>query len=361
MSVIQPLEKINLDAITAKPPRVMGKAKLVFLEPLMRVSTPKLSQAWPVRPSDDAGEKHTLEVRLGPEAEAFATALKAFDMRVRKLAFENKKLWFGKAADDIETENDLRQMHTLSIKKGNDKPDGSKWDDTVKFKITGWAEQVEEILFKGEGDKRYPVDVKWRSRLVDSMGHGGPEDSQTKFFLSQGRDMATGKEKMVPKVPCQDPAGNHMRDSNGNTMWEFVGPKHCQPGCSLTVIFQPTMVWLASKFGVTLAAKQIFITPAPPKAKNIVEGIEIVDFVDPILASRAVQLAMSGDDLRDLESMPADADDDNKEEPPAAAASAPAATAATAPAAEPEKRKAEKPETSPKKKKAKLVTVEDEF
>jgi hypothetical protein len=71
------------------------------------------------------------------------------------------------------------------------------------------------------------------------------------------------------------------------------------------------MVWLASKFGVTLSAKQIFITPAPAKPKTSVEGIDIVDFVDPILASRAARQALAGDDLRDLESMPADNESDD--------------------------------------------------
>jgi hypothetical protein len=84
--------------------------------------------------------KFTLEVRLdsgNQDNEVFKNALNAFDMRVRKLAIENKKSWFGKAADDIENENGLRQMHTMSIKKGNEKADGSFWDSTVKFKITG--------------------------------------------------------------------------------------------------------------------------------------------------------------------------------------------------------------------------------
>jgi len=308
-TVIQRLEKLNVDGITAKPPRLMGKAKLVFLEPMMKVSTPKLAQAWPIRPSDDSAEKFTLEVRLDADSETFKTALVNFDMQVRKLALANKKAWFGKAADEIETENDLRQMHAMSIKKGNEKADGTRWEDTVKFKITGWSDYVEEVLYKGEGDKRYPVDVKWKTRSVDHQGQGGPDDSHTKFYICENRDMTTGKEQMAPWTPCQDPAGNQIKDAAGNTIWEFVGPKHCQPGCKLTVVFQPTMVWLASKFGVTLAAKQVFITPAPAKPKNIIEGIEIVDFVDPILASRAAKLAMASDDLRDLEDLPADADD----------------------------------------------------
>jgi hypothetical protein len=317
MSMIQKLDKLPLEGIKAKPPRALGKAKLVFLEfpnNMMHVSTPKLTQAWPIRASDDASDKFTLEVRLdsgNQDNEVFKNALNAFDMRVRKLAIENKKAWFGKAADDIESENDLRQMHTMSIKKGNEKPDGSFWDSTVKFKVTGWKDYVEEIMYKGEGDKKYPVDVKWRSRLVNSQGHGGPDDNQTKFYICENRDMTTGKEQMAPWTPCQDPAGNQIKDASGNTVWEFVGPKHCQPGCKLTIVFQPTMVWLASKFGVTLSAKQIFITPAPSKPKTSVEGIDIVDFVDPILASRAARQALASDDLRDLEAMPADNDSDN--------------------------------------------------
>lgn len=354
---------------------------------MMHVSTPKLTQAWPIRASDDASDKFTLEVRLdsgNQDNEVFKNALNAFDMRVRKLAIENKKSWFGKAADDIENENDLRQMHTMSIKKGNEKADGSFWDSTVKFKITGWKDYVDEILYKGEGDKKYPVDVKWRSRLVNSQGHGGPDDNQTKFYICENRDMTTGKEQMAPWTPCQDPAGNQIKDASGNTMWEFVGPKHCQPGSKLTIVFQPTMVWLASKFGVTLSAKQIFITPAPAKPKTSVEGIDIVDFVDPILASRAARQALAGDDLRDLESMPADNESDdgldaNGPGPasgPGSAPTGPATAAAPAAAAlasaEAEhkspsglKRSAPASTKAPKKKTVKLeaseVTVDEDF
>jgi hypothetical protein len=356
-SVIQTLDKFNLDSLSAKPPRAMGKAKLVFLEPMVRVATTKLSQAWPIRPSDDSNEKFTLEVRLDDESETFTNALRNFDLKIRKLAYENRKSWFGKSADGIESESDLRQMHHLSIAKGSEKPDGSKYDDTVKFKITGWQNYVEEVLYKGEGDKKFPVDAKWKPRLVDAMGHGGPEDSQTKFFLSQGRDMATGKERVVPKVPCQDPAGNQMLDANGNTMWEFVGPKHCQPGSKLTIIFQPSMVWLAAKFGVTLAAKQVFITPPPPKSRNVVEGIEIVDVVDPILATRAVQLALAGDDLRDLEGLPTDCDSSSISETTESVQQPPPVEAQESP-----KKRSSAAASAPKtSKKSKTVNLDEEF
>lgn len=374
MSSIQRLEKVNIDGVTAKPPRAMGKAKLVFLEPLLRVSTPKLTQQWPIRPaSDENPDKFTLEVRLDAEQEAFKSALTAFDLRVRKLAFENKKSWLGKAADDVEAEADLRQMQSMSIKKGNEKPDGSRYDDTVKFKITGWGDYVDEILYKGEGDNKYPTDVKWRSRLVDPQGNGGPSDAQTKFYICENKDMTTGKEQMAPWTPCQDPAGNPIRDAHGNIVWEFVGPKHCQPGCKLTIVYQPTMVWLAaSKFGVTMTAKQVFITPAPPKSKPIVEGIEIVDSVDPIMAGRAARQAMASDDARDLE-VPPD-HDDNVEQADAAPADGHAeshaeaapesAAAADASATIGKKRKATDAGESPaarKSKKSKIVTVEEDF
>jgi hypothetical protein len=136
---------------------------------------------------------------------------------------------------------------------------------------------------------------KWRSRLVDAQGRGGPDDNQTRFYICQDTSMTTGKEQMVPWTPCQDPAGNHIKDAQGNTVYEFVGPKHCQPGCKIRVVFNPSMVWLAAKFGVTLAAKQVFITPAPAKAKTLIEGIEIKDYVDPILAGRAARAAMASD------------------------------------------------------------------
>jgi len=363
--MIQRLEKLNLDTITAAQPRQMGKAKLVFLQPLFKVSTPKLSQAWPIKPADEKLEKFTLEVRLdgnSSDAESFKTALTAFDMKVRRLALENKKLWFGKAADDITSEGDLRQMHSLSVHKGSERQDGTRYDDTVRFKITGWDQYVEEVIYKGEGDKRYPVDVKWKSRLVDPQGHGGPDDNQTKFYICENRDMTTGKEQMAPWTPCQDPAGNQVKDASGNTMWEFVGPKHCQPGCKLTIVFQPTMVWLAAKFGITLSAKQVFITPAPPKPKNVVEGIEIKDYVDPILASRAAKQAMSSS--QDLDEVPPEQEDDLYVAPMDSVAHDTVPLAAEAEPIKPGKRQAEaSPATKGRNasKKSKTVTVDEDF
>lgn len=377
MSSITPLDKLNIDGITAKPPRQMGKAKLVFLEPKMLVNTPALEQAWPIRPmGDDGADKFQLECRLGDSVEAFKSALTSFDMRVRRLAFENKKSWFGKSADEIETENDLKQMHTLSVRKGNEKADGSRYDDTVKFKITGWADYIDEVLYKGEGDKRFAVDVKWKSRLVDPQRNGGPDDSQTQFYICEGINMSTGKQKMAPWTPCVDPAGHEIKDALGNTLWEFVGPKHCQPGCKITVVYQPTMVWLASKFGVTLGAKQVFITPAPPKPKSAIEGIEIVETVDPILASKAARAALASDDIRDLDDVPdnASADDVAADVTALANGVAPAGSGPSGPSApsapsaldeeKPKKRKADKvddPSKSPKKKVSKTVTVDESF
>lgn len=300
------MEKLAVDAITAaKPPRAFGKARFVYLDhPTgnIKIVTPKLKQAWPIRPMGEnaSDDKFSLECRLGEDVMAFKEAMQAFDQKVRALAFAHKKSWFGKDADNFTEERDLRTLHSTSVKKGNEKADGSRWDDTIKFKVTGWAEAIEEVLYK-DGDSTMVKDVKWRSRLVDSNGHGGPGPRQTQFFLNQGRDMITGKDRMVPKVPVQDPAGNHKRDAAGNVLWEFVGPKHATPGCEITAVLEPSL-WLAGgKFGVTWQARQVFITPPAPKPKEVVDGIEIVDCVDPILAGKAVQQALAGDDLRDLD------------------------------------------------------------
>lgn len=294
------IEKANLDIIKANAPKMFGKAKLVFLDPKdsLVFVTPNLTQIWNIRPSsDDGADKFSLEVKLGENADAFKGGVVAFDQRVRALAFANKKAWFGKDADEIGNENDLRMKHTTSIKKGNEKQDGTKWDDSMKFKVTGWSNQVGEVVYRGEGDSKMAHDVKWNSRPVDAQGGGGPDDNQTKFYICEGIDMTSGKQKMAPWTPCVDPAGNQIKDAHGNTKWEFVGPKHCQPGCEVRVVFHASMVWIASKFGVTLSARQVFITPPPPKTKNAVEGIEIVETVDPIMASRAAKQAVNRDDI----------------------------------------------------------------
>lgn len=376
---IKKIEQLDLNGITALPPKQMGKARLVFLEPKTLIVTPKMAQAWRIRPSDEKNEKFSLEVKV--EDEAFRKSMTDFDMRIRKMAYENRKTWFGKAADSIESEGDLRQMHTMSIKKGSERADGTRYDDTIKFVVKGWSDYVEEVIYKGEGDKKWPNDVKWKSRLVDPAGHGGPDDLQTKFYICENRDMTTGKEQMAPWTPCQDPAGNQIKDAHGNVKWEFVGPKHCQPGCKLTIVFQASMVWLASKFGVTLTAKQVFITPAPAKPQTTIDGIEIVPFVDPILASKAARLALvaAGDD--DDGGAPDDDDAAEAAPAPAPAPAGPAAAGGGAPVAPvaPEaeaalrsrllsgekKRPADAAEvTSPatkKSKKSKTVTVDDDF
>jgi hypothetical protein len=336
------MEKVNIENIKVNVPRMFGKAKLAFIDPKTLVVTPKLPQMWNIRPSgDDGSDKFSLEVQLNENGDALKSSLAAFDMKIRSLAFVNKKAWFGKEADEIKEESDLRMKHTTSIKKGGERQDGSKWNDSIKFKVTGWGSHVSEVVYKGEGDKKMPYDVKWKSRIVDAQGAGGPDDGQTKFYICEGVDMATGKEKMAPWTPCTDPAGNQIKDAVGNTVWEFVGPKHCQPGCELRIVFQPTMVWISSKFGVTLAAKQVFITPAPPKAKTSVEGIEIVETVDPIMAIRATKQALARNELNDLEMPPED--DVEVPEVPVEVPSA------TAPA-----KKAASEDEKPKKKKAKV-------
>ena len=302
------MDKLDLASIKTMPPRQFGKAKLVFLEPKITVVTPELQQAWPLRPASDDGEdKFSLEVSVGSagsetETEAlFKNAITAFDMRIRQMAFKDKKSWFGKDSDGMTSEADLRLVHTLSVKKGNEKQDGSRYFDTVKFKVTGWKDFVDEVVYRGEGDKKFPSDVRWKSRIVNAQGQGGPDEKQTKFYICENTDPTTGKKQMVPWTPCQDPAGNEIKDSLGNTMYEFVGPKHCQPGSTVRVVFKPSMVWLSSKFGVTLQASQVFITPAAPKAKSAIDGIEIKDFVDPVLAKKAARLAMASNDLREID------------------------------------------------------------
>jgi hypothetical protein len=375
------MERVALDSIVAsRPPQAFGKAKIVYLEPMQQAATPKLVQMWSVGPHNDkkpdGKQDFSIQCRLDATAdETFAVAMKNFDLRVRKLAFENRKSWFGKASDDFTGDSDLRTIHNMSIKKGNEKTDGSRWEDSIKFKITGWGPYCDSVVYKNGGtdgpkdDKDMAIGCNWLPRLVSAQGTGGPSDKETKFYLSQGRDHATGKERAVPKVPCLDPAGNQKKDEHGNLLWEFVGPKHCQPGCKLAVVFQFSQVWLAGgKFGVTLAAKQVFITPAPPKQTEVVEGYEVTEFVDPILASKAVQMATANTDHVAPDGP--DGDEDSEEGPAGTATAAQTETtkgpsvpaqAPEAPAAG-EKRPAASSSPKPAAKKTKkTITVDEDF
>ena len=372
MSVVT-MENYPLAAITAEPPKAMGKAKLVFLKPKVSAVTPKLKSLWAIRPTDETNQKFSLEVGLpsdDPATETFKNAMTAFDMKIRDLAFQNKKSWFGKAGEEINVPTDLRTVQKMSVNKGSERADGSRYEDSVKFQVKGWDAEVEEVIYKTNSDNKWPVDVKWRTRLVDAQGRGGPDEKQTRFYLCQDTSMTTGKEQMVPWIPCQDPAGNHIKDASGNTVYEFVGPKHCQPGCKVRVVFNTSMVWLASKFGTTHLALQVFITPPPVAPKTTIDGIEIKDYVDPILAGRAARAAMSSD--IPVDDTPDNAGDDEVTEntsvhstsapqlpaqPPAQPHAQPHAQPSL-PVEESKKKKATE-EGSPKKKKAK--TIDDEF
>jgi hypothetical protein len=355
---VKKLQTFNLDTITAnQAPKSMGKAKFVYLDSSNKFISPKLVQAWPVRPTDDKNEKFNLELRLDtsdPDTEHFKAALQNLDLRVRKLAFEHRKAWFGKLIDDseIQSESDMRRFQYGSIKKGGERPDGSSYDDTIRFQVRGWSNQLNEVIYKGEGDSKYAVDTKWNSRLVDAQGHGGPDDSQSKFYINEGRDMTTSKEQMAPWTPCQDPAGNQIKDGHGNTVWEFVGPKHCKPGCKLAVVFQPSMVWIAGgKFGLSLHAKQVFITPPPKKPSDQFEDMVIVPRVDPISAMDAAReiLNMEGD----LDTIPPEKHEEVVEE-----VVAPVVTASQESGT---KRAAEKTVEKKASKKSKTVTVDEDF
>lgn len=303
-TVYSSFDKVDLSAFSAQPPRTMGKGRVVFLNGPNKHSTPKVTQAWPIRPADDKNEKFNLECSIGPDAVGFGSSLDAFDNVIRKMAFSNRKEWFGKRADIMTDEKDLLQLQTRSLKKGGESKTGTRYDDTVRFKVEGWKDHLDEVIYKdaatGATDDamRMPRDCTWRPRLVDENGRGGPKDNETQFFLAIGKDMTTGIERFVNKVPCIDAAGNHIKDSKGNLVWEFVGPKHCRQGHKLTVVFATNLVWLSDgKFGVKLAAREVYITPTPPKAKGRIEGIEVVNHVDPFLAAKAVQLTTSADDV----------------------------------------------------------------
>lgn len=287
--------------IEAQKPRTVGKARVAFLNGIDKHSTDKLEQAWPIRPADDRNEKFNLEVRIGQANVDLTKAFEDFDGQIRKIAFANKKDWFMKRADEIDSEADLKQLHTKSIKKGGERSDGSRYDDTVRFKVEGWKDCVDEVVYNeakaGEDKGTMPKDVVWKPRYVDASGRGGPKDNETNFYLWVGKDMTSGLEKYANKVPCIDAAGNHIKDASDNLVWEFVGPKHCKVGSKLTVVFNSSVVWLSDgKFGVKLAARQVYVMPAPPKTTGRVEGVEIVSYVDPFQAAKAVQMVAAAND-----------------------------------------------------------------
>jgi hypothetical protein len=94
----------------------------------------------------------------------------------------------------------------------------------------------------------------------------------------------------------------------------------------------------------------------PPKPKNIVEGIEIVDLVDPILASRAAKQAMTFDDLKAVDEVPPE--ETEYDEVPQSTQSV-----KEEPVEVGKKRVAESPEKKSTKgtKKSKTVTVDEDF
>jgi hypothetical protein len=314
-------EKLDKSTLAAQPVRgnKTGLGKTVMLDCSgargLRFSTPKdMRQKWNIAPAGMNAEigpddKMVIDVEIGPEHSEFASKCVMLDQFVMEQAFSHKKDWFGdKNASRMDTIDALKLTYTKLVSEGKADKTGSKYPDSIKFKIEGWAPYLETVITHEEGARKgMPKQCVWKNRIIDDLKPLGVDDKETKFFLFEKKCPVTNTEEYIYKLPVVDPAMNQLKGVDGNGMWRYVGPQDCKPNSRIRIVFAAQRVWISDiRFGIALTAKEIWIKPPPPPTVQKLDGVRVNPKVD--LAS-AMKLITS---IQTVE-MNADFDDDEEE------------------------------------------------
>lgn len=313
-------EKTDAKHWKAQPAKLnaSGKGKMVFLDysdgPVKsnKFAGPRdMRQMWAIRPASlDNGElkdnaKFNLELEITPENKLFLDSINNLDQFVMKTALENKDAWFGaKNASKIDSVDALRLTYTKTVIEGKPNRNGGKYNDSIRMKIEGnWGKYMNEVVFKDDDPNGMPKECTWHPRMVNTLDPSQDlKDNETMFFLYMNKDPVSGIDNYADRVPVIDAAGHQIKDNQNNGLWRYVGPQDCKPNSRITVIFTASRVWISDvRFGITIAAKKVYIKPPPPKVTQVLEGVRTLTSVDIATASRAVLNTLTAEDASDNE------------------------------------------------------------
>ena len=317
-------DKLEKSALHALPVRqnTNGKGKTVMLEcdtsRQLKFSTPKnMRQKWAIVPATMEAEikdtdKMNIEVELDSATMGdFLNKCNQFDSFVMESGFAHRKDWFGdKNASRMDSIDALKLTYTKLTSEGKMSKTGSKYPDSVRFKIEGWAPYLDSVVYREDGPtKGMAKECVWKSRVVDDMNPLGIKDGETKFYLFEKKDPVTGVDDYIYKLPVVDSAMNQMRNANGNGVFRYVGPQDCKPNSQLQVVFSASRVWISDvRFGVSLIAKEVWIKSPPPPTVQKLDGVRVNAKVDVAAAIRLISTMQSAEANydEDLEDQKAD-------------------------------------------------------
>ena len=370
MATHQAFASVDVSKISVAKPRAnesgQGKSAWVNIED----GCPKLFTvkdavlAWPIRPGTDgevkASDRLNIEFKVSPAEEDKA---REFDRKFVKALFDNKADFFPPSkAKSIAVIESLMPMYKPLLREGSMGKDGTQYDNTFRLKVDGCAGLIKKVnvteIVKSDGEKIKVVrDCTWADRIVEDDDQNAPGPRDTRFFLFKGVNPSTGKPMYTNKVAALDSNGNPIskgtKDGKPNYLMRYVGPQDAIPGCTLTVVWQLSKLYITETTGPTSVAKDVYIKPKVKKAANIERGLDDVEVVD---AEAEESIEMLRSMLPDVEESKVDA----QVLPQAAPLSAPA----SAPQQD-KKRKTDgkdgKTDTSERSKKHKSAVADEDF
>lgn len=285
MSTILNFEAVKPEdgTITLQTPRsAPGLGRIAYFRlraPLLAFVGPKnMRLPYSLRPTNvDNGtikinSKFDMELSLEDVPE-FEEACRKFDEWVVDQAFARKTEFFGNKAQYVTTRETVMAMYSTGklMKAGKAKPDGGAYPSTIRFKVSGsWANYVSSITtrpYVADGKTMsLPDRCNWFTRpLSDPVGK-----DETKFWMA-----VPGKENTFTDK-LQDGAGGYR----------LVGPQDCVPGSKITPVFTLSSLYITEGFGVTVTAKEVYITPRaetadrPIYSHGMLPGVNCVTDVD---------------------------------------------------------------------------------
>jgi hypothetical protein len=292
----QPFATLDVGKISVAKPRAnehsQGKSAWVNVEDgVSKLFTVKDAVLlWPIRPGTDGDVKATdrlnIEIKVSQEEEAKA---RECDAKFIKALFDNKADFFGSKAKNITMVESLMPMYKPLLREGTVGKDGTPYSNSIRLKVDGCGGLVKKVnvteIVKSDGEKIKVVrDCTWSDRIVEDDEQNAPGARDTRFFLFKGINPSTGKPMYTNKVVALDSSGNPIskgtKDGKPNYVMRYVGPQDAVPGCTLTIVWQLSKLYLTETTGPTSVAKDIYIKPKVKKTEQVERALEEVEVVD---------------------------------------------------------------------------------